>query len=89
MILPYCAPRIYDAARLIFAVGWVIIIFVEMFGAEAGLGHMIVEAQRYLKTDKVIAGVLIIGFIGFFSDYLFNTMYKVFFPWSRKGGTDV
>lgn len=87
VILPRCAPLIYDDARLVFAVGWVIIIVVEMIGAESGLGHMIIEAQRYLQTPRVIAGVIIIGVIGFCADYLFNCMYKIFFPWSEKGGT--
>lgn len=88
VILPYCAPIIYDNAKLAFAIGWIVIIFVEMVGAEKGIGHMIMQSQRYLQTPRVIAGILIIGAIGFLADYLFNRMYKLLFPWSEKGGLD-
>ncbi len=84
-ILPYFAPAIYDYCRLIFGVGWIVIIMVEMIGAEAGLGHMIIEAQRYLQTPKVIAGVLIIAIVGFCVDFILNKSYKLLFPWSQKG----
>src|SRR3989338_2514963 len=84
VILPYCAPAIYQYGRVIFAIGWVVIIFVEMVGADSGLGHMMIQAQRYLQMEKVYAGIAIIGLLGFLTDALLNRLYLRIFPW-RKG----
>ena len=57
-----------------------------MIGADSGLGHMMIQAQRYLQMEKVFAGIVVIGAIGFLTDFIFNKLYPIFFPW--KGGSD-
>ena len=35
---------------------------------QSGLGHLILDARNFLRTDLVIAGMLIVGVIGFVLD---------------------
>lgn len=84
IIIPSALPRIWEALQLMFSVAWTFIIFAEIIAANSGLGSTLIKAQRFLKTDKVIAVVIIIGLLGLFTDYLFRVLYKKLFPWSEK-----
>jgi NitT/TauT family transport system permease protein len=46
-----------------------------------GLGFAILKAQRFLQTDKIFAGILLIGFIGLAIDQLFRLLHRKAFPW--------
>lgn len=84
IIFPYTLPAIYDNIRISFGWAWSYLLLAEIVAASTGLGHMIMESQRFLKTDNVIAGIIVIGLIGIFIDMLFKVSYKFFFPWAEK-----
>ncbi len=84
IIIPYSLPGIWDGMRLMFGVGWTLIILVEIIGADSGLGYVVIQSQRFLQTEKVIAVIIVIGFLGLITDYLFKISYKKLFPWSEK-----
>ena len=41
-----------------------------MVGMSSGLGYMILDARNFLRTDLIIAGMFVIGIIGFTLDRL-------------------
>lgn len=84
IIVPYSLPGIWDAMRLMFGAAWTFIILVEIIAATSGLGHVIIQSQRFLQTSNVISVIIIIGILGLITDYLFKAGYKRFFPWSEK-----
>lgn len=84
VVVPYSMPGIYDSLRVGIGWAWSSLILAEVVGANTGLGHMIMESQRFLRTSNVIAGIVIVGLIGLALDYLFKLAYGVFFPWSEK-----
>ncbi|MFP5345128.1 MAG: ABC transporter permease, partial [Gammaproteobacteria bacterium] len=47
----------------------------------SGLGYAILKAQRFLQTDKIFVGILLIGLIGFIMDQLFRLLHRRSFPW--------
>ena len=51
--------------RVAFGVGWICVITAELVGAQSGLGYMIQLNRLLLRTDKVVAGMVVIGFLGF------------------------
>jgi len=59
----------------------------EIVAASSGLGHMIMQSQRFLKTSHIIVGIIIIGVIGILIDVFFKGLYKKLFPWMGKGGS--
>jgi NitT/TauT family transport system permease protein len=84
VILPYSLPGIFDALRVGIGWAWSYLILAEVVAASVGLGHMIMESQRYLRTANVIAGIIIIGIIGLLIDYAFKVSYRFLFRWSEK-----
>lgn len=84
VVLPNAMPAVFDNVRVSFGWAWSYLLLAEIVGANTGLGHMIMESQRFLRTDNVIAGVLIIGLIGVSIDLVFRGLYALMFPWSEK-----
>ncbi|MEE9615256.1 MAG: ABC transporter permease [Thermodesulfobacteriota bacterium] len=84
VIIPAALPDIWNALRIMLGVGWTMIVVVEMVAAQNGIGAMIIHAQRFLQTPKVIAGIIVIGILGILSDVLFRVSHKLFFPWVER-----
>lgn len=84
VVLPYTLPNIYDDMRIAVGWAWSYLVLAEIIGANRGVGHVIMEAQRFLQTDVVIAGIILIGIIGLTIDYMFKILYKKLFPWTEK-----
>ena len=45
-----------------------------MPGSSAGLGYLIWYAYELLRADIIVAGMVVIGFIGFLMDWGFRSM---------------
>jgi NitT/TauT family transport system permease protein len=84
VIIPASLPGIWDAMRIMFGSAWTFLIIAELVSATPGLGHMIMESQRFLKTENIFAGILVIGLLGLTTDLLFKYGYKKLFPWAEK-----
>lgn len=84
VIIPSSLPGIWDAMRLMVGSAWTFVIIAEIVGASSGLGHIMIESQRFLRTDNIFASVVIVGLLGLATDYFFKLSYKVFFPWTEK-----
>ena len=84
VVLPYSLPGIYNALRVAIGWAWSSLILAEIVGATTGLGHMIMESQRFLRTANVIAGILLVGLLGLLLDLLFKMFHGRLFPWTAK-----
>ena len=84
VILPYSMPAIWDSFRIMFGAAWTFVIIAEIVGSSSGLGHLMVESQRFLRTDNIFAGIVIIGILGILTDYFFKVTQKKLFPWKDK-----
>jgi NitT/TauT family transport system permease protein len=82
VLLPNGAPEIAEILRLVLGWAWTYVIVAELIGASAGIGHMIMDSQALLNTGQIIFGILVIGFIGLASDFLFKALNRRLFPWS-------
>ncbi|MFZ5753124.1 MAG: ABC transporter permease [Bacillota bacterium] len=88
VILPASLPGIVDTLRITFGWAWTYLVVAEIVGASEGLGYLIMQASRFLRTDKIFVGILVIGLLGIISDYLFKVLYRALFPYLRsQGGT--
>lgn len=84
VVLPYSMPAIWDSFRIMFGAAWTFVIIAEIVGSSSGLGHLMIESQRFLRTDNIFAGIVIIGLLGVLTDYFFKYMSKLLFPWNNK-----
>ena len=65
VILPGALPYILTGLRLGLAQAWRILVVVELLAAVPwGLGWLIFGAREFLNTDVMLAGIVVIGFIG-------------------------
>ncbi|WP_232698091.1 ABC transporter permease [Brevibacillus daliensis] len=87
VILPASMPGIVDTLRITFGWSWTYLVVAELVGASEGIGFMIMQASRFLKPDKIIVGIIIIGLLGLIMDLIFKAIYRVSFSWMRKEGS--
>jgi ABC-type nitrate/sulfonate/bicarbonate transport system permease component len=86
VILPAAMPRILTGLQVAVAYAWVSVIAAEYIGAQAGLGYMITNAQAGLETDKVIAGMVVIGVIGLVLSQAVALLRHLTVPYQRSSG---
>jgi len=82
--LRHSLPGIYDGLRVGAGWAWSSLVLAEIVGANTGLGHMLMESQRFLKTANVIGGIILIGALGLMIDHLFSRAYSPLFPWTER-----
>lgn len=68
VLVPGALPGIISGLRLGLGFGWRALIAAELVGATQGLGFMIYSAAQYLRTDIILAGILVIGAIAYSLD---------------------
>lgn len=85
VILPASMPGILDTLRVCVAIGWGYLIVAELVAANSGLGHVIIQSQRFLQTPNIIATLLIISILGILIDYLFKFSHRRLLPWAKIG----
>ena len=86
VILRYAMPGIWDTFRITLGWAWTYLVVAELVAASVGLGYRIMRAQRFLQTESIILGILIIGLLGLITDYIFKLIYQRAFRWmDRKG----
>lgn len=83
VIFPYSLPALFDDMRLMLGAAWTYLLLAEIIAANSGIGNMMIESQRFLKTDRVIAGILVVGVIGLLSDASFRMVGRAIMPWTR------
>ncbi len=84
VILPYVLPGIIDACRINLAAAWQLVIVSELIAATEGLGRRISVAGRFLKTDEIFVGLIVIGIIGLIFDLLFQYFLRVSCKWASQ-----
>lgn len=86
VILRYAMPGIWDTFRITLGWAWTYLVVAELVAANVGLGYRIMRAQRFLQTESIILGILVIGLMGLFTDMAFKVSYRRMFRWmDRKG----
>lgn len=84
VILPYVLPGIIDACRINLAAAWQLVIVSELIAANEGLGRRISVAGRFLKTDEIFVGLIVIGIIGLSFDLFFQYFLRVSCKWANQ-----
>jgi len=81
VIIPSAKPALLDTLRVTMGWAWTYLVVAELVAANSGLGFAILKAQRFLQTDKIFAGILLIGLIGLAIDQGFRFLHRRAFPW--------
>ena len=81
VLLQSAKPALLDTLRITMGWAWTYLVVAELVAANSGLGYSILKAQRFMQTDKIFAGILLIGAIGLVIDQMFRALHRKAFPW--------
>jgi NitT/TauT family transport system permease protein len=70
LTLPSLGPYIVASVRMAYGVAWKIALIAELFGAETGLGYVMLQAQTISDVSTVLATCLMIVFLFILGDSL-------------------
>ncbi len=82
IVLPYSMPRMWDDLRIAAGWAWSYLVLAELVAGNRGIGYFIIQSQRYLDTDQVFAGILLVGVLGLLTDLLFRFSGSRLFQWT-------
>jgi NitT/TauT family transport system permease protein len=81
VLLQSAKPAILDTLRITMGWAWTYLVVAELVASNSGLGYAILKAQRFLKTDTIFGGIILIGLIGLLMDQAFRWLHRRSFPW--------
>ncbi len=84
VVIKAALPEILTGMRVAIAFGWTTLVAAEMVAAKAGIGVMVLNAARFLATDIVFLGILVIGAVAFVFDLLMRRIEVALVPWKGK-----
>ena len=84
VVIKAALPEILTGMRVAIAFGWTTLVAAEMVAAKAGLGVMVLNAARFLATDIVFLGIVVIGLVAFLFDLLMRWVERTLVPWKGK-----
>ena len=81
VIVPAVLPNVVVAMRQMLAVSWTYLVIAEIVASTNGIGAMMMRARRFLHTDEIMAGIVVIGVLGLLCDMLFRMLHRLLFPY--------
>jgi len=83
VLVPGSLPSIFVGMRIGMGVAWMTLVAAEFTGVKEGygLGFMIMTARDIQRPDEILAGMFIIGMIGFTIDWLLRRWESSVRPW--------
>ncbi|WP_446008391.1 ABC transporter permease [Candidatus Electrothrix sp.] len=77
VVIPAIIPDVITALRLSVAIAWVVVVAAEMIAVQSGLGYLILDSRNGLRMDYVMDGMIVIGLIGLFLDYIMRRLSRI------------
>ena len=84
VVIKAALPEILTGMRVAIAFGWTTLVAAEMVAAKAGIGVMVLNAARFLATDIVFLGIVVIGAVAFVFDLIMQRIERALVPWKGK-----
>ncbi len=81
--LPSAGPTILAGMRISLGFVYTVLVAAEIVAATAGIGWMIWDASKFLLSDVVIMGLIVLGLTGVFLDLFMRMLGKLIMPWTR------
>ncbi|TFE24166.1 ABC transporter permease [Cohnella luojiensis] len=82
VIIPAVQPRLLNTLRLMLGWAWTYLVVAELVAVNSGLGYAIMKAQRFLNTEQIFVGIIVIGLLGLISDRIFAFLNRRLYPWA-------
>lgn len=83
VMLPSAMPFVLAGMRIGIGTAFIVVIVSEMIAVNDGLGFRILEAREFMWSDKIIAGMLMIGLLGLALDSAMSALNRHLLRWHR------
>ncbi len=77
IVLPAIIPSVITALRLTMTIAWIVVVAAEMIAVQSGLGYLILDSRNGLRMDYVMDGMIVIGIIGLFLDFIMQRLSRI------------
>ena len=84
IVFPSALAEIFTGARLAIGIVYGTLIAAEIIAGSSGIGWMIFDAGRFLRSDYVFVGILIIGMMGVVLDRVLVSIEHRVVHWAGK-----
>jgi ABC-type nitrate/sulfonate/bicarbonate transport system permease component len=83
VILPAALPQIVAGLRISLAIALIVALVSEMVGATAGMGYLVLQAQRGLRIRDMYAAIVMLALLGFTLNWVFLMVEGRVLAWHR------
>ncbi|RWX49367.1 NitT/TauT family transport system permease protein, partial [Candidatus Electrothrix marina] len=77
IVIPAIIPDIITALRLTVTIAWIVVVAAEMIAVQSGLGYLILDSRNGFRMDYVMDGMIVIGLIGLYLDYIMRRLGRI------------
>ena len=64
IVLPGALPDLLTGLRFSVGISWLMLVVAEQVNANSGIGHMMTDAEDFLRTDIILVGLLVYALVG-------------------------
>lgn len=84
VILPSSLPDVFVGLRNAMSAAYATSVAAEMVAAVSGIGWMVLDASKYLRSDIIFVGIIIMGITGILLDQILLYLEKKIVFWKGK-----
>lgn len=84
VIFPSCLPDIFTGMRVSIGFTYTTLVAAEMVAATSGVGWMVLDASKFLRSDVIFMGNIIMGITGVLLDRIIRFTELRVVPWKGK-----
>jgi sulfonate transport system permease protein len=81
IVLPGALPDLLTGLRFSVGISWLMLVVAEQVNASSGIGHMMMDAQDFLRTDIILVGLLVYALLGLLSDQVVRWLERTLLAW--------
>ena len=83
VVVPSALPELLNGVRTALALSFVLLVSAELIVAQSGFGYLIGFLGEGGTYDGMFAVVLVVAFLGFFADRLYQVFMDRVLAWQR------
>ncbi len=91
IIIPGALPDLLVGIRFAVGISWLMLVVAEQVNADSGIGHMMMDAEDFLRTDIILVGLAVYAVLGLLSDQIVRLAEGRLLRWRGRtavhGGT--
>lgn len=84
VLLPSCLPDIFTGMRVSIGFTYTTLVAAEMVAATSGIGWMVLDASKFLRSDIIFMGIIVMGLTGVALDRVIRVAERRVVPWKGK-----